>query len=148
VLHILGKPADFDDASRAMLAGVLAHEIGHIEGRHSMNALTRGSLLAVLSATLFGDFSAVVAAAPALVINMDYSREMESRADQYAVARLRQQGLNPAALADLFDSLEEIAPGQASLPRWMQQAGNYLSSHPATAERTAAIRRAGYEATH
>ena len=143
VLHILGKSADFDDYSHAMLAGVLAHEIGHIEGRHSMRALARGSLLAVLSATLFGDFSTVVAAAPALVLNMNYSRDMESRADGYAVTRLLQEELDPGALADLFDSLEATAPGQSSLPRWMQQAGNYMSSHPATAERTAAIRRAG-----
>lgn len=143
VLHILGKSADFDDYSHAMLAGVLAHEIGHIEGRHSMRALARGSMLAVLSATLFGDFSTVVAAAPALVLNMDYSRDMESRADGYAVTRLIQDELDPEALADLFDSLEANAPGQSSLPRWMQQVGNYMSSHPATAERTAAIRQAG-----
>lgn len=147
VLHILGKQSDFDDHSRAMLAGVLAHEIGHIEGRHSMRALARGSLLAVLSATLFGDFSTVVAAAPALVLNMNYSRDMESRADQYAVARLIQQRLPAGALADLFDSLEAAAPGQSSLPRWMQQAGNYVSSHPATAERTRAIRNAAMEAS-
>lgn len=143
ILHILGKQNDFDDHARAMLAGVLAHEIGHIEGRHSMRALARGSMLVVLSATLFGDFSTVVASAPALVLNMDYSRAMESQADQYAVARLIEQRMDPAALADLFDSLEATAPGQSSLPRWMQQAGNYMSSHPATAERTAAIRRAG-----
>lgn len=142
VLHILGESADFDDYSQAMLAGVLAHEIGHIEGRHSMRALARGSMLAVLSATLFGDFSTVIAAAPALVLDMDYSRDMESRADEYAVARLLQQRLDPEALADLFDSLESVAPGQSDLPRWMQQAGNYLSSHPATAERTEAIRAA------
>jgi predicted Zn-dependent protease len=143
VLHILGKDAHFDDHSRAMLAGVLAHEIGHIEGRHSMRALARGSLLAVLSATLFGDFSTVVSAAPALMLNMDYSRDMETRADQYAVARMLEQDLEPEALAELFDSLDATAPGQSSLPRWMQQAGNYMSSHPATPQRTEAIRRAG-----
>lgn len=148
ILHILGDRAEFDDTSRAKLAGVLAHEIGHIEGRHSMRALARGSLVAVLSATLFGDFSAVVATTPALLLNMDYSRDMEARADQYAIARLATLGLPPAALADLFDSLELIAPGQSSLPRWLQRAGNYLSSHPATAERTAAIRRSGAQVTH
>jgi predicted Zn-dependent protease len=143
VLHMLGKAQAFDDRSRAMLAGVLAHEIGHIQGRHSMHALARGSLLAVLSATLFGDFSTVVAATPALLLNMDYSRDMESRADQYAVARLLEQRLPPEALADLFESLDAIAPGQSSLPRWLQRGGNYLTSHPATAERTRAIRLAG-----
>lgn len=142
VLHILGKQADFDDDSRAMLAGVLAHEIGHIEGRDSMRALARGSLLAALSATLFGDFSALAAAAPALMFNMDYSRDMESRADQYAVARMIEQNIDPEALAALFESLEATAPGQSALPRWMQRAGNYMSSHPVTARRTAAIRDA------
>ena len=143
ILHLLGKQDAFDDAARAKLAGVLAHEIGHIEGRHSMHALARGSMMAVLSATLIGDFSAVVAGAPALLLNMDYSRAMERKADEYAIARLVGQGLPPAALADLFDSLDKAAPGQSALPRWMQQAGNYLSSHPATVERSNYIRRAG-----
>lgn len=143
VLHILGKRGDFDDQSRAQLAGVLAHEIGHIEGRHSMHALARGSLLAVLSATLFGDFSTVVATTPALVLNMDYSRDMEARADMYAIGRLVDLGMPPEALADLFDSLDARTPGQSSLPGWMRRAGNYLSSHPATAQRSDAIRAAG-----
>lgn len=143
IRHILGRQDAFDDTARARLAGVLAHEIGHIEGRHSMHALARGSMMAVLSATLFGDFSAVVAGAPALLLNMDYSRAMERKADEYAIARLLDQGLPPAALADLFDSLDKAAPGQSALPRWMQGVGNYLSSHPATAERSEYIRRAG-----
>lgn len=143
IMHILGGERYFNDDSRAMLAGVLAHEIGHIEGRHSVRVLARSSLLAVLSATLFGDFSAVVAGTPALVLNMHYSREMELKADQYAIGRLQALGWPPAALADLFESLEELDPGQDRAPAWMQDAGDYLSSHPPTQERSNNIRRAG-----
>lgn len=143
ILHILGGERYFNDDSRAMLAGVLAHEVGHIEGRHSVRVLARSSLLAVLSATLFGDFSAVVAGTPALVLNMQYSREMEMSADRYAVARLQALGWPPAALADLFESLDELDPGRGRRRGWMQDAGDYLSSHPAAQERSKYIRRAG-----
>ncbi|RJG20982.1 M48 family metallopeptidase [Massilia cavernae] len=136
VLHIVGKKFDFDDEARARMAGVLAHEIGHVEGRHSMRALARSSITAAASMALFGDFSAVVAGAPTLLLNMDYSRDMERSADDYAIRRLDETGLPPTALADLFDSLEAAAPGQSSTPRWLQTAGSYLSSHPATRERS------------
>ena len=141
ILHILGGQDAFDDQARAMLTGVLAHEVAHVQGRHSMRTLARSSLVAALSATLFGDFSTVIAGAPVLLLNMDYSRGMELEADAYATARMTQLGLPQAALADLFVSLEALAPGQSVLPRWMQQAGNYFSSHPATDERTKIIRR-------
>lgn len=140
VAHIRGKDPAFSAAESAQLAGVLAHEIGHVEGRHSMHALARASLSAALAGALFGDFSAVVAGAPALVLNMSYSRDMETRADDYAVSRLAAAGMAPDALADLFDSLEAAAPGQADLPAWLRTAGSFMSSHPMTAERTAHIR--------
>lgn len=140
ILHILDGEDAFDDDKRAALAGVLAHEIGHVEGRHSMRAIVRSSMLALGSATLFGDFSNVVAGAPVLLMNMDYSRSMESAADAYAVVRMHQAGMSTVPLADLFDSLEQLAPGQSNLPKWMSQNIGYLSSHPATAERSARFR--------
>lgn len=135
VLHIVGKEFDFDDVAKARMAGVLAHEIGHIEGRHSMRALARSSITAAFSMALFGDFSAVAAGAPTLLLNMDYSRDMERDADDYAIRRLHETALPPMALAELFESLEAAAPGQSALPRWLQSAGSYLRSHPATRER-------------
>ncbi|MGZ8294998.1 MAG: M48 family metallopeptidase [Telluria sp.] len=141
ILHVVGKKLNFTDEAKARLAGVLAHEIGHVEGRHSMGALARSSLTAVGAAALFGDFSTVVAGAPTLLLNMDYSRDMERRADDYAITRMAQAGLPPLALAELFDSLEAADPGQGAVPRWMQRAGSYLSSHPATRERSNYIRQ-------
>ena len=146
ILHILNGERYFDDNSRAMLAGVLAHEIGHIQGRHSVGVLARSSFLAVLSTALFGDFSAVVAGAPALMLNMNYSRDMERAADHYAIARLKALGWPPEALAVVFESLEAVVPGEHNVPRWMRDTGNYLSSHPATRERSEYIRRASKQA--
>lgn len=89
VLQIIGKADSFGEWQTAQLAGVLAHEIGHVQHRHSVRVMARSSLTAAASAALFGDFSIVAAGLPALVMNMRYSREMESEADDYAIARKR-----------------------------------------------------------
>lgn len=140
VEFILGDAKELDDKMTAQLAGILAHEIGHIEGRHAMWSVTRGSLLALGSAALFGDFSAVVAGLPALMINLDYSREMEHASDDYAVVRLRQLGISAAPLADLFDALEKAYAVESNMPKWLREQSVYLSSHPATEERSARFR--------
>jgi predicted Zn-dependent protease len=140
IVHVLDGERELDEDMRAALAGVLAHEIGHVQGRHSMRAIVRSSLLAIGSAALFGDFSNVVAGAPVLIMNMDYSRQMESAADQYALALMDQAGMSTVPLADLFDSLEEVSPDESSLPRRWRTGFSYLSSHPATDERSARFR--------
>lgn len=145
VRTILGKSQDFDAVQTAQLAGVLAHEIGHIERRHSARIMTRTSLTAALSAALFGDFSAVAAGAPTLLLNMSYSREMETEADDYAIAVLQQKAMPLAPLADLFEELEDSPEAQVQriLPRWLSDSLDYASSHPATADRIARLRKAG-----
>ncbi len=140
VRHVLGEESELDEDMQAAIAGILAHEIGHVEGRHSMRAIVRSSMLALGSAALLGDFSAVVAGAPVLLLNMDYSRTMETAADQYGIALMQQAQLPTAPLADLFDSLERVMPSQHALPRWMRAGFSYLSSHPASEERSARLR--------
>lgn len=129
---------------RAQVAGVLAHEIGHLEQRHSVRTVARSSLTAAVSATLFGDFSGVAAGVPAVLLNMHYSRAMESQADAYATALLAQHGIAAAPMADLYDTLEaayQADPGHV-LPGWLTDSMVYMESHPASAERSARIRAA------
>ncbi len=133
---------DFDDIATAQLAGVLAHEIAHIELRHSTRSLARTSLTAAGSAALFGDFSAVAAGVPALLVNMRYSRAMETEADDYAIALLRRQDIPTSPLADLFEALDAHDGGQRHLPRWLTQTTEYVSSHPPSAERSERLRKA------
>jgi Zn-dependent protease with chaperone function len=140
---ILGKRQDFDPPRRAQLAGVLAHELGHLERRHGTSAVVRGALATALSAALFGDFSALAAGAPALVLNMRYSRAMESEADGDAIALLREHGLATAPLADLLEALERTAQAAGPpLPGWMAAGAAYTASHPPNDERAARLRAA------
>jgi Zn-dependent protease with chaperone function len=139
---ILGGATRFDANQSAALAGVLAHEIGHIEGRHSMRAVVRASLTTAAAAWLFGDFSAVAAGAPAVLLGARHSRAMETEADAYAVAALRARHLPLAPLADLFHSMEEK---DNHAPAWLHATAGYLASHPDTTARAALLRRAAMQ---
>lgn len=131
-----GRPAE-------ELAGVLAHEMGHVQGRHALRSLIATSLSGVVSWSLFGDFSAVAAGAPALLVKLEYSREMESNADDYAVALLKQHGIPPSRMADLFERMQKTDKrGMESVPHWMRSMTGYLSTHPQTQDRIAKLRAA------
>ena len=137
---VLGDGGELDARAAAMLAGVLAHEVGHVEMRHSVRSMTRASLTAALSATLFGDFSAVAAGLPALLGNMEYSRDMELAADGYAAAALHRRGISTLPLADLFDHLDEQADKKT--PKFLRQIASYASTHPDGYMRSQRLREA------
>jgi Zn-dependent protease with chaperone function len=138
----MNRRNELDDVGRARLLGVIGHEVGHIELRHATRAMTGSSLTAAVSATLFGDFSAVAAGLPAVLTQMQYSRAMELEADDYAVTVLRRNGLAPDALADALAALERAHAGDDNTPRWLKRSMGYLSTHPATSERIARLRNA------
>jgi Zn-dependent protease with chaperone function len=137
-----GDSETLDEDGKAQLLGVLGHEVGHLEHRHTTRALAGSSLVAALSATLFGDFSSVAAGVPALLTKMQYSREMEQDADDYAVGVLRRNDISPLALAEAFEILKKAHPEGANLPRWLRTTMSYLSTHPDTDERIARVRAA------
>jgi len=122
------------------LLAVIGHEVGHVEHRHTARVMAASSLSAALSATLFGDFSAVAAGLPAVLSQMQYSRAMELDADDYAVAVLRRNGMGPAPLGWALSALERQSPNEESAPRWLKESMGYLSTHPATRERIARLR--------
>jgi Zn-dependent protease with chaperone function len=130
----------FTAAGKTALQGVLAHEVGHIEHRHAARVMAASSLSAALSATLFGDFSAVAAGLPAVLSQMQYSREMETDADDYAVAVLRSKGLGAWPLAHALTLLQRQQPDESKTPRWLKNTMGYLSTHPGTQARIARLR--------
>jgi predicted Zn-dependent protease len=67
---------------------------------------------------------------------------MELEADDYAVTVLRRNGLAPDALADALRALERRHAGDDKMPRWLKRSMAYLSTHPATGERIARLRKA------
>lgn len=110
---------------------VLAHEIGHVEHRHTLRHLVQNSIIAVTAATITADaasLSVAVAGTPALMAQMHYSREFESEADEFGFALLKQHSYSPAAFASLMGRLSEGS-------KKYEQRFGFLSSHPASDER-------------
>jgi Zn-dependent protease with chaperone function len=121
---------DLDNAEE--LAGILSHEIAHVERRHSLNALVKGLGLAYAIHLLNGDFSSAFAINPSTAIGLTqlkYSRIMEKEADALAIERLLKSEIDTKYLADFFSRLSRHSKINYS----------FLSTHPGDKERSGYI---------
>ncbi len=116
------------------LLAVLAHEIGHVQGRHALRLILQDSGVVVLIAALAGDavsMSVLAAALPTALLQSHYSRQFEEEADEYAFAHLRRHGYSPQLFADMMRRLQQAdrrPAGEGGVLR-------YFSTHPLTEER-------------
>ncbi len=125
-----------DDAVNSTeLAGVLAHEIGHLDRRHPTRVTIENAGSALLVGLLLGDVTGgtVIAGVGKMLIGGAYSRDAEREADAIGIELMIGLGLDPAELADF---LERITEKHGDLPRSL----SLLSTHPPTAERVDRIR--------
>jgi len=143
------KNKQLTHAGEMQLAGVLAHEIAHIELRHSMLNITETSLMTILLGSTIGDFSNIVSVSASGILSAQYSQEKEAEADEYAIRLLKSRGISPVHLANLFESLDQYTPagkGAGKKKRqssWLEeQMEDYLSSHPMTEKRIQRFRQA------
>ncbi|MBI4977942.1 MAG: M48 family metallopeptidase [Spirochaetes bacterium] len=125
-----GLIKEADSAEEA--AAVIAHEMGHVVHRDSMNALARNVGLAVLF-SLGGDSTGAVRDIVRQLISNKFTQTQEKAADDYATALLARSKLNPVHIADFFKKLQNTRTKQA------EAILKYVGTHPETAER---IRRA------
>lgn len=112
------------------IQGVLAHEIGHVEHRHSLRMILQSSTYPLIITAVTGDMSAattVLAALPTLLLEASYSRRFEEEADQFALDYMQQQNMDVKHLARLLTKLENSVK-RSDMPDW-------FSSHPATDRR-------------
>jgi len=91
------------------LAGVIAHEMGHVAHRDSMRSMLQGAGLSLLFGMLLGDFvggGAVIVAGKTL-IESTYSRAVESAADAYGVRLVAATGGDPQALGTILTRIDD-----------------------------------------
>lgn len=112
------------------LAGVLAHEVQHIEQRHTLKSMINGLGVATLATVVLGDVSAMAGVLAYQVGTLSYSRDLEAEADRLGLQALARAHIAPAGMASFFRTLEKEAP---------QMPIELLSSHPATDARIDAI---------
>lgn len=137
------------------LGSVLLHEIGHVVNRHSLRQVIRHSWLAMLGLLIIGDVSSagsLVLALPSVLVQSAYSRDFESEADDYALIKMRDIGLEPFHFANFMERIERCALyDKETLPECVRSDDKdgtdantehggwlkYLSTHPANADRIA-----------
>jgi len=111
------------------IIAVLAHELGHVQGRHALRQTLQGTISGIIIIAITGDVSSIAAGLPAAMVNMQYTRELETEADQFALAALQQACLPTKAFATMLLRLTQQA-GVDAVPQ-------FLASHPATKARIA-----------
>lgn len=120
---------------------VLAHELAHVDRRHGLRLTIQGAVVGAFVAWWIGDFSPLIAGAPAALLQARHSRELESEADADAARTLRGLGIAPSRLADMLERLAK-AHGERTdgAAKGDDEWADYLSSHPATRRRIQALR--------
>ena len=132
------------------LAGVLAHEIGHVAYRHTTRMLVQQGVLQMGLELALGDVSGLLSSGSALLTAMSYSRAHEREADCFALGLMHRAALPTAPMGDLLLAMVQDArsggkdpqPGKATEPGQDEAhpIWSLLSSHPDTAERARALR--------
>ncbi|NPU15243.1 MULTISPECIES: M48 family metallopeptidase [Bradyrhizobium] len=126
---LLDKSNDPDE-----VAGVLAHELGHLKHRDNLRQLIHNGGSSFLIGLLFGDVTGAGAAvfASRAMIDASYSREAEEAADSFAIEVMRKLGRPTRPMGELMFRITGKQDGKLSL--W--------SSHPLTEDRLARMRAA------
>lgn len=158
VIIMTDQLVDLAPNDNAILA-VLAHELGHLQRRHSLRRLMQALGVGVAVNLMIGDVSSVLAAVPTFLLDQKYSRDFEREADRYAIAMMQANGLPLSPMAELFermgdarrqgndnDGLNDDRQQEGRSSRRTESRRNtsldYLRSHPSDDERIAKLRAA------
>lgn len=115
------------------VAGVLAHEMGHVVLRHHVRSALRSLGVGAVASAVFGDTSglaALLAAGSSQLLDLAFSREQEEAADAFAVTLAEKAGFDPLAVGRLLERMEE--PGAPP---------SLLRTHPSGPDRRRALEK-------
>lgn len=121
------------------IAGVLAHEIGHLTQRHALRHLLQNSATVLIVSCLTGDIasaSSLAATMPTALIDAKYSRDFEREADAAAVAYLKEKRIPVRRYAEMLARLDaDHYKERDAAPRL----GEIFDNHPVMLERVKAV---------
>lgn len=116
--------------NEAQLAAVLAHEIAHIASRHLVEQMRETAVARGLTTAAGIDDSTAVQLGVELALRRPHSRSDEFEADAKGVETLGRAGYAQVAMINFLEKLRN----QRSTP-------TFLSTHPATSDRIARLKR-------
>lgn len=123
----------------AQVAGVMAHELGHVVHYHPMKGVVRQfgvELLVKLVSGGYSDLLSTLASGGNILLALRNGRAFEREADATGLQLLDKLGLRADGISSFFEQMLEKEPKD------MAEAAGIWSSHPPTNERIAVTRRA------
>jgi Zn-dependent protease with chaperone function len=116
------------------VAGVLAHEMGHVANRDAMRGIIHAGGVTFLFGLLVGDFTGAGAllVASRFLLTSRHSRSVEAEADAFAIDVMTRAGGDVRALGGFLRRVART-PGERGL--------ELLQTHPVTEDRVAEIER-------
>jgi predicted Zn-dependent protease len=119
--------------SEAEMAGVLAHEIGHVVGRDSANQISQQTWMQVvaIAGMAASPSTRELAMAGNMLFNavmLGYGREKEFLADSQGVEYMFRAGYDPLQMARFLGTLGKMYQGPTGYAQ-------YLTTHPYTGDR-------------
>jgi beta-barrel assembly-enhancing protease len=125
------------------VAGVLAHEMGHVRKRHVMQGLLRQMGLSLVLGGIGGKSGDAMNS----LLGIGYTRDAEREADSYSIAALKSAHISPKPTADFFDTMEKetnptpkgvdektgkmpVGKNDTHRDELVNSLGGYLASHP------------------
>jgi beta-barrel assembly-enhancing protease len=116
--------------NEAEVASVLAHEMGHIEGKHLIKQMRQQAITSGVATATGLDRSQAVGLGVQLALNLPRSRKDELDADKRGLKILTRTGYSQSAMVSFMKKLQ----GSSSVP-------TILSTHPGTDTRIKELQR-------
>jgi beta-barrel assembly-enhancing protease len=117
--------------NEAQLASVIAHEIGHIGGRHSIKQMRQSLVAQGISRAVGVDGDKAVQIGVELALKRPHSRRDEYDADRRGLKTLKRTGYAPSGMVGFMRKLLKDGGGTPT----------FLSTHPGTRDRIKAIQQ-------
>lgn len=118
--------------NEAEVAGVLAHEAGHVVGRHAARQMVNAYGLETVLGLALGKNPGLISQIGASIVGngamLAHSRADETEADEYGATFTSKVGYDPRGIATFFEKLQQQQGKTPAILTW-------LSTHPATADR-------------
>jgi len=119
------------------LAGVLAHEVAHVEARHPTSLLVANLGMAAILSVALGDVTGgtVIAGVGQMALGASYSRDFERAADERAIELMRKYNYDLAPLIPLLLKIQKGSSRNGLL--------SFMESHPGIEGRIETLKAAG-----
>jgi predicted Zn-dependent protease len=116
------------------VAGVLAHELAHVEHRDALSHMIRNAVLGGVWAMTLGDYSGFMVIDPKTAYetaSLQFSREAEAEADEAALRTLSARGISAQGMVNFLERNSKVE----------SKGMTWLSSHPASEDRVQKLSR-------